>query len=140
MKKLLPVFFITFGFSLSNAQIISTVAGTGVAGYSGDGGQATLAQLNTTNGITTDASGNLYIADAVNNYIRKVSTSGVITTIAGSTGYAYNGDGIPATTANLYTPGGVAVDAAGNLYICDSYNSRVRKVNTSGIISTIAGN
>ncbi|MGH7441957.1 MAG: hypothetical protein ACREKE_04705, partial [bacterium] len=88
-----------------------------------------------------DAAGNLYIADTANNRIRKVSTNGIITTVAGVGGFTtFSGDGGPATSATLGFPLGVAVDAAGNLYIADTGNGRIRKVNTAGTISTVAGN
>ncbi len=132
----------TLFFTLStHAQIgiISTVVGTGLGGYSGDHGPATSATIDHPIVIATDAAGNLYVADNVNNAIRKISTTGVITTIAGTGTAGYNGDGIAATSAKLNSPYGVAVDAAGNIYIADAFNQRIRKVNTSGIISTIAG-
>lgn len=119
--------------------VITTVAGTGVVGYSGDEGPATSAQLNTPNGLSIDAEGNLYIADTYNNTIRKVATDGVITTVAGTGGFGYSGDGGQATSAQLKSPNGVAVDAAGNLYITDSTNHRIRKVTPDGIITTVAG-
>ena len=120
--------------------IISTVAGNGSAGYSGDGGAATAAELNEPLGVTVDASGNLYIADYVNNVIRKVTPSGIIGTVAGNGTGGYSGDGGAATAAELYGPVGVAVDASGNLYIADYFNNRIRKVTPSGIIGTVAGN
>jgi len=120
--------------------IITTIAGNGIPGYSGDGGQATAAQLNDPECVAVDHNGNLYIADYLNNRIRKVDTSGIITTIAGNSGYyGYSGDGGPATAAELAQPVSVAVDAIGNLYIADESNSCVRKVDTGGYISTIAG-
>lgn len=119
---------------------ISTVAGTGTQGYSGDGGPATAAKLNHPTRIAMDGAGNLYIADAFNEVIRKVSTSGVITTVAGNHTRGYSGDGGPATAAQFDDPNGVWADAAGNIYIADSHNNVIRKVNTSGIISTIIGN
>ena len=114
-------------------------------GFSGDGGPAAAALLRNPHGVAVDGAGNLFIADTYNHRIRKVDTSGTITTIAGSgsTGLArggFNGDGGPATAARLYGPTGVAVDRAGNLYIADWNNNRIRKVGTSGIITTIAGN
>jgi sugar lactone lactonase YvrE len=128
--------------------VISTVAGTGQPGYSGDGGAATAAQLYFPFGVTTDSGGNLYIADTFNNVIRKVdATNGVISTVAGN-GYGaggngdggYTGDGGPATSAELNRPFGVAVDSAGNLYIADANNLVIRMVAAaSGIISTVAG-
>lgn len=125
---------------VNTSGIISTFAGTGGLGYSGDGGAATLAQLNYPTGVAVDTAGNVYIGDQGNNCIRKVNTAGIISTIAGIVINGYSGDGGAATLAMLSTPAGVAVDIAGNVYISDLGNQRVRKVNTSGIISTIAGN
>ncbi len=122
------------------AQIIITVAGNGTVGYSGDGGQATSAKLNNPTGVSFDVSGNTYIADYLNNRIRKVNTAGVITTVVGNGTAGYSGDNIQATAAELTKPYGTVFDAAGNMYISDMYNHRIRKVNTSCIITTIAGN
>jgi len=118
--------------------IITTVAGNGTNGYSGDGGAATSAELNLSS-VVVDASGNLFIADSGNNCIRKVGTNGIITTVAGNGLSGYSGDGGYATNTPLYNPSGVSVDASGNLFIADSYNNRVRKVNTNCIITTVAG-
>jgi uncharacterized protein (TIGR03437 family) len=118
---------------------ITTVAGNGTAGYSGDGGPATLASLNYSLGIAVDAAGSLYIADVENHRIRKVPRGGVITTVAGNGTSAFSGDLGPAVSASLSYPRGVAADAAGNLYIADSANRRVRKVSPGGIITTVAG-
>ena len=127
-----------------NAQtgVITTVAGTGAQGFAGDGGTATGAQLAAPWGVAADGARNLYIADTNNNRIRKVDAStGIITTVAGNRNQGFSGDGGPATAAELYLPQGVAVDSAGNLYIADTSNHRVRKVDTAaGIITTIAGN
>lgn len=122
--------------------VISTFAGTGGAGFSGDGGPAVYAQLHGPGGITLDAGGNLYISDLFNNRLRKVDTQGVITTVAGSSNTLSTGigDGGAATSAALSFPRGLAVDSSGSLYIADSGNRRVRKVDTNGIISTVAGN
>ena len=125
---------------VNTAGIISTVAGTGTAGYSGDGGQATGATLYRPAEIAFDTNGNMYIADEYNNRIRKVNTAGIISTIVGTGIGGYNGDGIQATTAELYYPSGLCLDAAGNLYIADSENNRIRMVTIAGIISTIVGN
>lgn len=118
--------------------VISTVAGTGTAGYSGDGGPATSAKLFRPEAVAVDAAGDLYIADTGNYRIRRVS-NGTISTVAGDGEQIYSGDGEAATSAGLDTPTGIAVDAAGNLYIADSHNQRIRMVNPSGIISTAAG-
>jgi uncharacterized protein (TIGR03437 family) len=118
--------------------IITTVAGNGVSGFSGDGGPATNAQLSNPNNVALDALGNLYIADFFNSRIRKVSSAGVITTVAGTGTNGYSGDGGPATSAQLTYPSGLAIDASGNLYIADLYNSAIRKVSPAGVISTFA--
>ncbi len=123
----------------NNAHIIETVAGDGTFGYSGDNGPAAQAQLNYPHGVAVDASGNLYIADMVNGCIRKVDTSGIITTVAGDGTWGYSSDGGPAVQARLYHPYGVAVDVSGNIYISDLFNHCIRKVDTSGIITTVAG-
>jgi uncharacterized protein (TIGR03437 family) len=115
---------------------ISTVAGTGEAGFSGDKGPATSAQLNWPYGLTVSSSGLLYIADTSNNRVRRVDASGAIDTIAG--GGSALSDGGPAASGSLYQPYDVAVDSSGNLYIADLGNSRVRKVNSQGTISTLA--
>ena len=120
---------------------ISTIAGTGERGYSGDGGPATEAQLGAPFSVAVDADGNAYISETVNSRIRRVDAfTGIISTIAGTGERGYSGDGGPATEAQLWNPLGVTVDAAGNLYIADNTNSRIRKVDTfTGTISTIAG-
>jgi sugar lactone lactonase YvrE len=121
-----------------SSGIIKTIAGTGAAGYGGDGGPATSAQLNAPWGVTVDASGNLYIADTLNSRIRELS-NGIITTVAGTGAAGYGGDGGSAASAQLHYPSTVAVDGAGNLYIADAWNFRLRKV-TQGVITTLAGN
>ena len=128
-----------------NAQgTISLFAGGASPSSSGDGGPATSAGLGTAAGLAVDSQGNLYIADTVGERIRKVNTSGIITTIAGTGTASYSGDGGPAINATLSVPVGVAVDGQGNIYIAESgnalYGPRVRKVDTSGNISTVAGN
>jgi secreted PhoX family phosphatase len=179
--------------------VVNTLYGTGTGGYSGDGGPATAAELNTPQGLAFDSTGNLFICDHYSNRIRKVNTSGVISTFAGQNGLfgegypavnaelsfmqnlttdtagniyiadvdnhrirminavtgaittvagcgisgqqdAFSGDGGPATAAHLYFPCGMAFDHSGNLFICDQDNQRIRMVNTSGIITTVAGN
>jgi len=118
---------------------ISTIGGNGVLSYSGDGGPATSAQLNTPQAVAVDSSGNFYIADTFNNVVRKVSTAGIVTTIAGNGTAGYGGDGSAATGAQLNGPQGVAVDSSGNVYVSDTQNARVRKI-SGGTISTVAGN
>jgi uncharacterized protein (TIGR03437 family) len=118
--------------------VIATVAGNGVRGFSGDTGPAASAQSNSPTAVAVDATGNLYIADWGNNVVRKVS-KGVITTVAGNGTYGYRGDSGPATSAELFAPDGVAVDSAGNLYVADSANNRIREV-SNGVIATVAGN
>ena len=125
---------------VTTAGIISTVAGNGTAGYSGDGGAATSAEISAPGGVAVDTSGNIYIADQSNNRIRKVTSAGIISTVAGNGTAGFSGDGGAATNAEIQTPMGVAVDAAGNVYISDTYNARVRKVTSGGTISTVAGN
>ena len=114
---------------------IATVAGNGTAGFSGDGGPATSAQINNPSGVAVDSSGNIYIADLNNFRVRKVSTNGIITTVTGNGSGAYGGDYGPATNGTLF-PFAVAVDSTGNLYIADTGNQRIRVVNmgSTGII------
>jgi sugar lactone lactonase YvrE len=127
---------------VDTSGVISTMAGNGTKGYTGDGGPATKAELNTPNGIALDGSGNLYISERGNNVIRKVSVSGNISTVAGNVATGnptYGGDGGPAVSAELYLPAGIAVDNGGNLYIADSGNRRVREVNTGSAPITVPG-
>jgi sugar lactone lactonase YvrE len=116
---------------------ITTVAGTGEPGFSGDGGPATKARLNVPFAVAVDREGNLYITDESNYRIRKVDKDGIITTFAGTGEDRHSGDGGPATSAQLRDPGGIAFDARGNLYVAD-YTS-VRKIDPSGTITTVAG-
>ena len=143
MKKLIISFSYSVCFFLmspiSIAQTINLFAGTGITGFSGNGGAATAAQLAAPYGVAVDANGNVYIADFVNHQIRKVNISGVITTFAGTPALGFSGDGGAATSAQLNYPIGVAADGAGNIYIADNANHRIRKVNNAGIISTFAG-
>ncbi len=124
----------------ASTGVITTVAGNGTAGYSGDGGAATSAELNYPTAVAVDAYGNIYIADNSNERVRKVTVStGIITTIAGNGNLGYSGDGGAATSAELDLPLSVAVDSSGNIYIAD-FGNRVRKVTvSSGIITTVAG-
>jgi sugar lactone lactonase YvrE len=110
--------------------IISTFAGNGTSGYSGDGGPATKAefQIGSPQGVAVDKAGNVYASDYQNHVIRKISTSGIITTIAGTGNPDYTGDGGPAISANIWYPIGIATDNAGNVYITDSYNNTIRKI------------
>ena len=126
---------------VDTSGIITTFAGTGEEGFGGDGGPATEAKLDWPSGVAVDEDGTVYIADQENERIRKVDTDGIITTFAGSGSYNYRGeeDGIPATEASLNWPTGVAVDGQGDVYIADSYNNLIRKVDGDGLITTIAG-
>ncbi len=125
---------------IDNNGIISTIAGTGTAGYSGDGSAATSAQINNPIGIVIDTIGNIYFVDYGNNCVRKINSNGVINTIAGTGSFGFSGDGGPAIAASLYQPQGIALDNLGNVFIADVSNVRIRKVDTSGIITTVAGN
>ncbi|MGD1096719.1 MAG: hypothetical protein ABSB35_32580 [Bryobacteraceae bacterium] len=122
---------------VSPAGIVTTFAGTGVFGYSGDGGPAAAANLNGPSNVAVDYAGNLYIVDGAR--IREISTAGIITTVAGNGVNGFSGDGGPATLAEL-SPYGVAADGKGNIYISDDGNLRVRMVSPAGIITTVAGN
>ncbi len=127
---------------VNTAGIISTIAGDASVvggGYSGDGGPATLALLSSPADIAIDSLGNIFIADAGNNVIRKISTSGIITRIAGNGLWVYSGDGGPAISAGIIAPRGIAVDKKGNIYATDNINSCVRQISTTGIITRFAG-
>ncbi|ARV44886.1 hypothetical protein BCV50_07530 [Bacillus subtilis] len=120
--------------------IITTVAGTGVSGFSGDGGPATQAQLSfPPGGVAVGSDGSLFIADTLNNRIRRVGPDGIITTVAGTGDFGFSGDGGPAAQATLRIPGDVSVGSDGSLYIADSQNVRIRRVGPDGIINTVAG-
>jgi len=119
--------------------IVTTVAGTGTAGFSGDGGLATAATLKNPFSVAVDAAGNLLIADGYNERVRKVDLTGRISTVAGTGAYGFAGDGSQATNASLYNPWSVTVDRGGNILFSDEYNYRIRKINTGGIITTVAG-
>ncbi len=128
----------------ASTSVITTLAGTGSSGYSGDGGQATAAAIKYPEGINLDSAGNVYFGDWISyNVIRKVTVStGIISTVAGtgSTSGGYNGDNIQATAATLNVPTNVVFDSYNNLYIADRYNNRIRKVDAStGVITTIVG-
>ena len=136
--------YVTDGFhdrirKINTAGIITTIAGTGTSGYNGDGIPAISAQVSRPTGIICDVKGNLYFCDNYNNRVRKIDTAGIITTIAGNGSIVYNGDNILADTAAVYSPHWVAKDAQGNLYVSEWGNHRVRKIDTSGIITTLAG-
>ena len=125
--------------TVTPSRSATTAAGTGIVGYSGDGGAAISATLAKPSAVAYDANGNLYIADANNHVIREISTSGTISTVAGTGVEGFGGDGAAASSGQLDTPTGIAVDKSGNLYIADSHNQRIRMV-SGGTISTVAGN
>ncbi len=124
---------------ISPDGMVTTVAGNGESWYSGDGGPATEARLSFPADVAVDRAGNLYIADSGNHRVRRVLPDGTIETVAGNGAVGSGGDGGPATEAQLTHPEGVAVDAAGNLYIADTVNHKIRKVTPDGIITTVAG-
>jgi sugar lactone lactonase YvrE len=119
--------------------VITTVAGSGVEGFAGDGAAATAAQLNNPIGVVAGADGSIYIGDAQNHRIRKVSASGVISTIAGIGTAGFAGDGAAATSAQFNFPGALVLDATGNLFVADYANNRVRKIALDGVVTTVAG-
>jgi hypothetical protein len=124
--------------SAPRPSIITTVLGTGLAGYSGDGYNA--ANLSSPFGVATDSGGNIFIADSVGNRVRKLTPNLQISTVAGTGAAGGTGDGAAATLATLNAPERVAVDPLGNLFIADAGNNRIRKVTPGGVISTVAGN
>jgi uncharacterized protein (TIGR03437 family) len=124
---------------VTSSGTLSTFAGNGTLSYSGNGGPAIQAQLNAPEGVAADAAGNFYVADTLNNVVRIVSPNGIIANFAGKGGAGDSGDGGAATSAQLNGPQGMAVDASGNLFIADTLNAKVRKVSTSGVITTVAG-
>ena len=124
---------------ISPGGIVTTLAGTGEAGFSGDGGQAQKAQINDPTDIAVDSKDNIYIADLGNNRIRKISSTGVISTFAG-TGFAgYSDDGAMATECRMYRPYGVFIDGHDNVYYSDNENALIRKIDTKGIVTTLSG-
>ena len=142
MKTKLSITFLALPFlavllslttvAAAQPDFISTVAGTGTAGFDGDGIPATSARLNRPANVFVDGSGNIFIADQSNNRVRRVHAStGLISTVAGTGVAGFNGDGIPATSAQLNIPSGVFVDGSGNLFIGDRFNHRVRRVDAA---------
>lgn len=125
---------------VSPAGVITAFAGTGIAGFSGDGGAATAARLNHPYGLATDVAGNIYVADQYNHRIRKISPAGIITTVAGTGTAAYSGDGGPASAAKLSFPNYIYMSSSGDLFVTDNGNHVIRKISVAGTISTIAGN
>jgi sugar lactone lactonase YvrE len=124
---------------VDSAGMISTIAGTGSAGFGGDGSVATTALLDEPHSLAFDSSGNLYVVDQSNERVRKIDTSGIITTFAGDGTATFGGDGGPATSASMNTPSGVTVDSANNVYVSDQGSHRIRKIDSSGIITTAVG-
>src|SRR5690348_6224588 len=127
-------------FRVDSGGTLTRVAGTGRGGYAGDGGPAIAAQLITPSGIAVDAAGNVYVADRDAAVVRRIDVAGNISTVAGTGTAGYNGDGQAAVQAQLAGPMGLALDSAGNLFIADTQNHRVRKIAADGSISTVAGN
>lgn len=120
--------------------IITTFAGNSFYGHTGDGGQATAAELEYPYGIAIDLTGNIYFTDGGSGTIRKINIAGIITTIAGNGSFGYSGDGGPATSAEMRIPGGIAINNSGDIFFTDWASKVVRKINNMGIITTIAGN
>ncbi|MBX3163714.1 MAG: hypothetical protein KF900_04490 [Bacteroidetes bacterium] len=134
----IPILVVVFCVNV-NAQIVTAFAGTGISGYSGDGGLATAAKIGYINSICSDIKGNIYFTDLYNNRVRKIDVNGIITTVAGTGVAGYSGDGGLATLAELNYPSYIYVDATGNIYISENNNHCVRKIDTNGIINTIVG-
>jgi sugar lactone lactonase YvrE len=126
-------------FRIDPAGTMTTFAGNGQYVFSGDGGPATAASLYEPHGLAIDGVGNVYISDYGHQRVRRVDPAGTISTVAGNGTTGFGGDGGPATAASLDTPLFVAVDSTGRLYIADSVNSRVRRVDGNGIITTVVG-
>jgi len=135
--------YVAFGWTqilkVNPAGSVSVVGGTNDLGFAGDGGPATAAALNCPPGVAVDAAGNLYVADRRNYRLRRINTLGIITTVAGSGQPALSGDGGPAGGATLSQPAGIVFDGAGNLYVADAGNNRIRKISPQGVITTVAG-
>jgi sugar lactone lactonase YvrE len=113
---------------IDRSGVVTTVAGNGTEGATGDGGPALSAQLNHPRGVAVDGRGDLFVADSMNHRVRMVDPAGIISTVAGCGRQGFGGDGGPATTARLFEPRGVAVDVAGRLFVADTYNDRIRRV------------
>lgn len=141
MKKAILHLVLLLGFYAipATGQVITTIAGTGTAGFSGDGGPATAATIHSTWDLITDASGSVFSLHYTDHRIRRIDPTGVITTYAGTGTAGFSGDGGLATAAQFNTPEGMAIDATGNIYVADYGNYRIRKIAASGIITTIAG-
>ena len=136
---LLPLLIFASQEAFASSGDIHTYAGLGMAGFTGDGGQATAARLSAPSCVASDAAGNLYITDRANQRVRKIDTTGKISTIAGVGAAGYSGDGGSAILAKLKNPSGIAVDSAGNVFFADMGNNRIRKISASGTITTVAG-
>ncbi len=139
LKTVVLSFSCLFLYSATSAQSVYAFACSGVAGYSGDGGSAATAQCFAPTGMAVNSRGQVFFADNGNNVVRMIDEHGLISTFAGNDTAGFSGDGGPALTAKLNGPIALAVDAADNIYICDAGNSAIRKVNSSGVITTVAG-